>query len=45
MLNKVQRKQLVMKAPNFSKPNKTSLKDGKTLKKQPKIHTIRQQRS
>ncbi len=44
-LSKVQRKQLDMKVPSFSKPNKTSHKDGRTLRKQPKIHTIKQQRS
>ena len=44
-LSKAQRKQLDMKVPSFSKPNKTSLKDGRTLRKQPKIHTIKQLRS
>ena len=45
MLSKVQRKQLVIKVLSFSKPNKTSPKDGRTLRKRPKIHTIRQQRN
>lgn len=45
MLSKVQKKQLVIKVPSFSKPNKTLHKDGRILRKRPKIHMIRQQRN
>lgn len=45
MLSKVQRKQLVIRDPSFSRPSRTSLRDGRTQNRLLRIHMILQQRS